>query len=48
MYSGGIPPSSLYYPSNPSSTKSTYCEDDYFLTLSNDRRTFKSIRVAEI
>jgi len=35
----------LYY---PSSTKSTYCEEDYFLTLSNDRKTFKPIRVCEI
>ena len=37
--------SSLYY---PSSTKSTYCEDDYFLSLSKDRKTFKPIRVCEL
>ena len=35
----------LYY---PSSTKSTYCEDDYFLSLSKDRKTFKPIRVCEL
>ena len=35
----------LYY---PSSTKSTYCEDDYFLSLSKDRTTFKPIRVCEL
>ena len=37
--------SELYY---PSSTKSTYCEDDYFLSLSKDRKTFKPIRVCEL
>ena len=35
----------LYY---PSSTKSSYCEDDYFLSLSKDRTTFKPIRVCEL
>ena len=46
----------LYYPSTsispdkyyPSSTKSTVCEDDYFLSLSKDRKTFKPIRVCEL
>ena len=46
----------LYYPSTaispdkyyPSSTKSTLCEDDYFLSLSKDRKTFKPIRVCEL
>ena len=37
--------SGLYY---PSSTKSSYCEDDYFLSLSKDRKTFKPIRVCEL
>jgi hypothetical protein len=35
----------LYY---PSSTKSTYCQDDYFLTLAKDGKTFKPIRVCEL
>ena len=35
----------LYY---PSSTKSTLCEEDYFLSLSKDRTTFKPIRVCEL
>lgn len=35
----------LYY---PSSTKSTYCDDDYFLSLSKDKKTFKPIRVCEL
>ena len=36
----------LYYPTN---TKSTYySEDDYFLSLSKDRKTFKPIRVCEL
>ena len=33
---------------NPSSTKSTLCEEDYFLSLSKDRTTFKPIRVCEL
>ena len=37
--------SGLYY---SSSTKSSYCEDDYFLSLSKDRKTFKPIRVCEL
>ena len=44
-YCSGRRDQELYY---PSSTKSTYCEDDFFLTLSNDRKTFKPIRVCEI
>ena len=32
----------------PSATKSTVCEDDYFLSLSKDRKTFKPIRVCEL
>ena len=31
-----------------SATKSTVCEDDYFLSLSKDRKTFKPIRVCEL
>ena len=46
----------LYYPSTAvspdkyysSNTKSTLCEDDYFLSLSKDRKTFKPIRVCEL
>jgi hypothetical protein len=47
LYCAGRRPGAteLYY---PSSTKSTYCEEDYFLTLSGDRKTFKPIRVCEI
>ena len=37
--------SQSYY---PSATKSTVCEDDYFLSLSKDRKTFKPIRVCEL
>ena len=47
----------LYYPATTispdqyqysSATKSTVCDDDYFLSLSKDRKTFKPIRVCEL
>ena len=51
-----LPPAGKYgelycpdqYQYYPSATKSTVCEDDYFLSLSKDRKTFKPIRVCEL